>query len=155
MGARLFVPKPATAGLPVPPSSQYRPTGRPREVAALLLVAGGMFVVLALLSCHIVPGPAPGTDPSWVGPTGGFLARMLVQGFGIAAWLAPLELSLLAIPLFRGRPVGDLGLRLAGDLTLLVVAAALVQVVAPGATAFGHAAASGNVGLLFGESGSS
>jgi len=151
MGARLFVPKPATAGLPVPPTSQHRPTGRPREIAALLLVAGGMFLILALLSCRIVPGPALGSDSSWVGPTGGFVARTLVQGFGIAAWLFPLELSLLAIPLFRGRPVGDLGLRLAGDLTLVVVAAALVQVTAPGATAFGHAAASGNVGLLFGE----
>jgi len=151
MGARLFVPKPATAGLSEPSASRHRPSGRPREIAALLLVAGGIFLILALLSCHVLPGPPPGTDPSWVGPTGGFIARMLVQGFGIAAWLAPLELSLLAIPLFRGRPVGDLGLRLAGDLTLLVVAAALVQVVAPGATAFGHAAASGNVGMLFGE----
>jgi S-DNA-T family DNA segregation ATPase FtsK/SpoIIIE len=151
MGARLFVPKSATAGPPVPAPFQHRPSGRPREIAALLLVAGGMFLILALLSCHIVVGPSSGSDSSWVGPTGGFVARMLVQGFGIAAWLFPLELSLLAIPLFRGRPVGDLGLRLAGDLTLVVVAAALVQVTAPGVTAFGHAAASGNVGLLFGE----
>ncbi|HEX5098615.1 MAG TPA: DNA translocase FtsK 4TM domain-containing protein [Polyangiaceae bacterium] len=149
MGARLFVPKTAAAGPPLAQSSAPRPSGRPREVAALLLVAGGAFVVLALLSCRL--GPGASDDASWVGPTGGFVARMLVQGFGIAAWLAPVELSLLAIPLFRGRPVGDLGLRLAGDLTLLVVAAALVQVALPGATAFGHAAASGNVGLLFGE----
>ena len=150
MGARLFVPKTAAAGPALPPSSPARPSGRPREIAALLLVAGGAFLVLALLSCRFGPGMSDG-DASWVGPTGGFVARILVQGFGIAAWLAPLELSLLAIPLFRGRPVGDLGLRLAGDLTLLVVAAALVQVALPGATAFGHAAASGNVGLLFGE----
>ena len=40
---------------------------------------------------------------------------------------------------------------MAGDLTLVVVAAALVQVAAPSAVAFGHAPASGNVGLLFGE----
>ena len=150
MGARLFVPKAAAAGPVLPQSSPHRPSGRPREVAALLLVAGGAFLVLALLSCRLGPGTSDG-DMSWVGPTGGFVARMLVQGFGIAAWLAPLEISLLAIPLFRGRPFGDLGLRLAGDLTLLVVAAALVQVALPGATAFGHAAASGNVGLLFGE----
>jgi S-DNA-T family DNA segregation ATPase FtsK/SpoIIIE len=150
MGARLFVPKTAAAGPSLPESSPRRPSGRPREVAALLLVAGGAFLVLALLSCRLSPGMSDG-DASWVGPTGGFVARMLVQGFGIAAWLAPLEVSLLAIPLFRGRPFGDLGLRLAGDLTLLVVAAALVQVALPGATAFGHAAASGNVGLLFGE----
>ncbi|HEV8551255.1 MAG TPA: DNA translocase FtsK 4TM domain-containing protein, partial [Polyangiaceae bacterium] len=152
MGARLFVPRAVTTG---PALSQQaaspsrRPSGRLREVAALLLVAGGLFLILALVSCRITPGSTE--DFGWVGPTGGFIARTLVQGFGVAAWLAPLELSLVAIPLFRGRPVGDLWLRLAADLTLLVVAAAMVQVTAPGAVAFGHAAASGNVGLLFGE----
>jgi len=104
---------------------------------------------LALLSCRVVPGQPD--EGSWVGPTGALVARILVQGFGIAAWLAPLELSLVAIPLFRGRAVGDLWLRLAGDLTLAVVAAALVQVALPGAVAFGHAPAAGNVGMLFGE----
>jgi S-DNA-T family DNA segregation ATPase FtsK/SpoIIIE len=115
----------------------------------LLLVAGGLFLVLALLSCTITPGID--SSNSWVGPTGGFIAQVLAQGFGLAAWLAPLELGLVAIPLFRGRPLGDVWLRLAGDLTLAVVASALVQVAAPGAVAFGHAPAGGNVGLLFGE----
>src|SRR6187399_1528216 len=153
MGARLFVPRTVSAGPPSAPPVDVprfgRPSGRPREIAALLLVAGGLFLVLALVSCRIVPGGAD--EGSWVGPTGALLARILVQGFGIAAWLAPIELSLVAIPLFRGRPLGDLWLRLAGDLTLAVVAAALVQVALPGTVAFGHAPAGGNVGLLFGE----
>src|SRR5689334_5645890 len=150
MGARLFLPRPAAAGPTPTNSGEGRPSGRPREAAALLLVASGLFLILALFSCTITPGDPDGAS-SWVGPTGGFVAHVLAQGFGVAAWLAPLELGLVAIPLFRGRPIGDIWLRLAGDLTLAVVASALVQVAAPGAVAFGHAPAGGNVGLLFGE----
>jgi DNA segregation ATPase FtsK/SpoIIIE, S-DNA-T family len=149
MGARLFMPRPA-AGPSAVTSSESRPSGRLREAAALLLVAGALFLILALISCRVTPGDT--ADPtSWVGPTGGFLAHVLAQGFGVAAWLAPLELGLVAIPLFRGRPTGDLWLRLAGDLTLAVVASALAQVAAAGAVVFGHAPVGGNVGLLFGE----
>jgi len=150
MGARLFMPRPAATGPGAPNQEATRPSGRPREAAALLLVAGALFLVLALFSCKVTPGDPDGST-SWVGPTGGFLAHILAQGFGIAAWLAPVELGLVAIPLFRGHKMGDLWLRLAGDLTLAVVASALVEVAAPGAVAFGHAAAGGNVGLLFGE----
>jgi S-DNA-T family DNA segregation ATPase FtsK/SpoIIIE len=150
MGARLFVPRPATAGPAAEPIAQQRPAGRLREAAALLLVAGGLFLVLALLSCQVTPGATDGAT-SWVGPTGGYIAHFMAQGFGVAAWLAPLELSLIAIPLFRGRPMGDLWLRIAGDLTLAVVASALAQVAAAGAVVFGHAPVGGNVGLLFGE----
>jgi hypothetical protein len=117
----------------------------------LLLVAGATFLALALASVRVLPfDPSAATD-GWVGPAGAVIARTLVVGFGVAAWLVPIELCLFAVPLFKGRPQGDLGLRLAGDLVLLIVVAALVQVAAPGAVAFGHAAAGGNVGLLFGE----
>jgi len=154
MGARLFVPRPASAGpIPTTPSQstrESRPSSRLREASALLLVAGALFLILALFSCRVTPGEVD-APTTWVGPTGGFIAHVLAQGFGVAAWLAPLELALVAIPLFRGRPMGDLWLRLAGDLTLAVVAAALAQVAAAGAVVFGHAPVGGNVGLLFGE----
>ncbi len=150
MGARLFVPRPAAAGPAPATQTENRPSSRLREAAALLLVAGALFLVLALFSCRVTPGEAD-TTTTWVGPTGGFIAHVLAQGFGVAAWLAPLELALVAIPLFRGRPTGDLWLRLAGDLTLAVVAAALAEVAAAGAVVFGHAPVGGNVGLLFGE----
>ena len=150
MGARLFMPRPATAGPAAPTPVLHRPSGRLREAAALLLVAGALFLVLALVSCTVTPGSTEEIS-SWVGPTGGYVAHFLAQGFGVAAWLAPLELSLIAIPLFRGHPMGDLWLRIAGDLTLAVVAAALAQVAAAGAVVFGHAPVGGNVGLLFGE----
>jgi S-DNA-T family DNA segregation ATPase FtsK/SpoIIIE len=110
-----------------------------------------LFVLLALASCRIDPLDPSSAPSGWVGPSGAFVARVLVQAFGVVAWLVPLELVLIAIPLFQRRPVGDLGLRLASDLVLAVVLSALVQVAWPGMTAFGRAPAAGNVGLLFGE----
>ncbi|HEX6763985.1 MAG TPA: DNA translocase FtsK 4TM domain-containing protein, partial [Polyangiaceae bacterium] len=85
------------------------------------------------------------------GPAGGFIARWLVQAFGVVAWFVPLELGLVAVPLFRGSPQGDLGLRIAGDLTLAIVLSSIAQVLRSGAHVFGHALIGGNVGLLFGE----
>jgi DNA segregation ATPase FtsK/SpoIIIE-like protein len=151
MGARLFMPRTATAPAGATPPSQSRSSGRHREAAALLLVAGAIFVFLALASCRIDRNDPSVSSDSWVGPTGAFIAHFLAQGFGVVAWLFPLELCLVALPLLRGRPQGELGLRLAGDLTMVVVLSALVQVAAPGAYTFGHAPAGGNVGLLFGE----
>jgi DNA segregation ATPase FtsK/SpoIIIE, S-DNA-T family len=149
MGARLFMPRSVASTTSA--SGTDRPPSRLREAAALLLAAGALFLLLALASCRVDP-----VDPTYgasnlVGPTGGLLARVLVQAFGIVSWLVPLELILIAIPLFQGRSQGDLGLRLASDLVLAVILSALVQVAAPGAVAFGRAAAAGNVGLLFGE----
>jgi S-DNA-T family DNA segregation ATPase FtsK/SpoIIIE len=145
------MPRPATAPSASTPSPADRPLGRLREAAALLLVASALFLALALGSTRIVPFDPTAASDSWVGPAGATIARWLVTGFGVVAWFFPLELCLFAVPLFKGRPQGDLGLRLAGDLVLSIVLSALVQVAAPGAVAFGHAAAGGNVGLLFGE----
>src|SRR6186713_2775451 len=104
MGARLFTPR-TTPAAPVRETTEIntRPSGRFREAAALLLIAGATFIVLALAS-HRVPAVDLGAvEDGWVGPVGGFLARWLVQGFGIVAWLVPVELGLVAVPLFRGR----------------------------------------------------
>jgi S-DNA-T family DNA segregation ATPase FtsK/SpoIIIE len=153
MGARLFMPRstaPTTPAATAAPTTD-RPPSRLREAAALLLAAGALFLLLALSSCRMDPLDPLSGSSSLVGPTGGALARLLVQAFGVVSWLVPLELVLIAIPLFLGRSQGDLGLRLATDLVLAVVLSALVQVAAPGAVAFGRAVAAGNVGLLFGE----
>jgi hypothetical protein len=79
------------------------------------------------------------------------VAGILVQGFGVVAWLLPLDLVLLGAPLFRGRTPQNLGYRVAADVLVGVVLAALVQVTAPELTAFGSVSAAGNVGMLFGE----
>jgi hypothetical protein len=154
MGARLFSPRtleeprePAAA----PAAAERLPQGRWPEAAALLLFAGSLFLALALMSCRFDPHDPTVEGANWVGSVGGGAAAVLVQGFGVVAWLFPLELALVGAPLFRRRKLGDLGLRIAGDLVVAIVASALVEVALPGAIAFGNAPVAGNVGLLFGE----
>lgn len=154
MGARMFSPRTAiesTSSQTTDSTSPGQRHGRWREAGALLLFAGSVFVSLALLSCRVDPGQPNAQGVNWVGAAGAAIASTLVQGFGVVAWLFPLEMVLLGAPLIRGRPSEDWGLRVAGDLVVVVIASALVQVALPHEMAFGHAPLSGNVGLLFGE----
>jgi S-DNA-T family DNA segregation ATPase FtsK/SpoIIIE len=130
--------------------------GRTREVAALVLWTLAVFLGLALASYRGDPAGSalpiatpPGGD--WVGPVGSACARGLVSLVGVVAWGLPLELVLLGIPLVRGKESPATPGRIAGDLLLTVVAAALFQVAGPGRTAFGAFPAGGGVGEVFGE----
>jgi DNA segregation ATPase FtsK/SpoIIIE, S-DNA-T family len=130
--------------------------GRMREVAALVLWTMALFLALALASYQGDPAGAPLPSPTvpgldWVGPVGALCARGLVSLVGLVAWALPLELLLLGIPMVRGKDGPATPGRVAGDLLLAVVTAALVQVGSPGRTAFGTHPASGIVGELFGE----
>jgi DNA segregation ATPase FtsK/SpoIIIE, S-DNA-T family len=128
-----------------------------REATALVLWALALFLALALASYRGDPAgglsgaipTAPGGD--WVGPVGAFCARGLVSLVGIAAWGLPLELVILGIPLVRGKQSAATPGRIAGDLLLAVLTAALVQVGSPSRLAFGTHPAAGIVGELFGE----
>jgi DNA segregation ATPase FtsK/SpoIIIE, S-DNA-T family len=156
MGVKLFAPR-TVVGSALPPAAEPmrgalgRPFGRYREAAALLLFTSAAFLVLALGSLRVDPSDPTVGERNWVGPVGAAFAGFLVQGFGLVAWLAPIELALMGAPLFRGRAHSNLGLRVAGDLVVAVVLAALLQVAAPGTLVFGQAPVGGNVGLLFGE----
>ncbi len=97
------------------------------------------------------PGPLTPPGPDWVGPVGAFGARGLVSLVGLVGWALPLELMLMGIPLVRGKESPATAGRIAGDLLLAVVTAALVQVGSPGRTAFGTHPAGGIVGEIFGE----
>ncbi|HEX3776878.1 MAG TPA: DNA translocase FtsK [Polyangiaceae bacterium] len=160
MGAKLFSSRGsvATANGPVLDSAvstriepRARSLGRLYEAAALLLFTGAAFLFLALATARVDPLDAAVHGANWVGPAGGSIAALLIQGFGLVAWLLPLEIALCGAPLFRGQKPRALGLRVAGDLIVAIVLSALVQVAAPEAVAFGTAPAAGNVGLLFGE----
>ncbi|HEX4447207.1 MAG TPA: DNA translocase FtsK 4TM domain-containing protein, partial [Polyangiaceae bacterium] len=115
-----------------------------------------LFFALALASYQGDPSgaalaaPTP-PGPDWVGPVGSFGARALVSLVGLVSWGLPLELMLMGIPLVRGRESPATAGRIAGDLLLAVVTAALVQVGSPGRSAFGTHPAGGLVGELFGE----
>jgi DNA segregation ATPase FtsK/SpoIIIE, S-DNA-T family len=116
--------------------------GRTREVAALVLWTLAMFLGLALASYP---------EPNWVGAVGEVFAGWLASLVGLVSWALPLELFLLGIPLVRGKESAATPGRIAGDLLMAVVAAALVQVGSPGRTAFGANPAGGLLGELFGE----
>jgi DNA segregation ATPase FtsK/SpoIIIE-like protein len=159
MGAKLFTSRAAAdgpvGGLSSASSAEIRPRsrslGRLYEAAALLLFTGAAFLFLALATARVDSLDASVHGANWVGPAGGSLASILIQGFGLVAWLLPLEIALCGAPLFRGQRPRALGLRVAGDLVVAIVLAALVQVATPEAVVFGNAPAGGNVGLLFGE----
>ncbi len=156
MGAKLFSSR-ATANGPAAAASsellvpRSRSLGRLYEAAALLLFTGAAFLFLSLVTARVDPLDASVHGANWVGPAGGSVATVLIQGFGLVAWLLPLEIALCGAPLFRGQRPRALGLRVAGDLVVAIVLSALVQVAAPEAIVFGNAPAGGNVGLLFGE----
>jgi S-DNA-T family DNA segregation ATPase FtsK/SpoIIIE len=152
--------------MPCPGNVRVPQVARGREVAALLLWTGAVFLGLALASYAGVPassaldagtppiGP-PLSGPEWVGPVGAACARALVTLLGVVAWSIPVELALLGIPFVRGKPNLATPARLAGDVLLAIIAAALVQVGWPTQLAFGQHCASGLVGELFGELGRS
>jgi DNA segregation ATPase FtsK/SpoIIIE, S-DNA-T family len=116
--------------------------GRTREVAALVVWTLALFLALALASYP---------ESNWVGPVGEVFAGWLASLVGLVAWALPLELFLLGIPMVRGKESAATPGRIAGDLLMAVVAAALFQVSSPGRTAFGANPAGGLVGELFGE----
>jgi S-DNA-T family DNA segregation ATPase FtsK/SpoIIIE len=164
----LFAPRRAFAdtGAREPLPSNLRthgPKARGREVAALLLGTIGVFLGLALASYAGAPGGLDAAVPAsdvphgadWVGPVGQACARSLVTLLGWVAYGVPLEVMLLAIPFVTGKPNAATPARLAGDVLLAVVAAALIQVGWPSQLAFGHHSAAGLVGELFGELGRS
>jgi S-DNA-T family DNA segregation ATPase FtsK/SpoIIIE len=115
------------------------------------LFFGAAFLALSLASFRIDPFDPTLSGADLAGATGAAIAGILVQGFGVVAWLLPLDLALLGAPLFRGRAPENLGYRIAADVLVGVVLSALVQVAAPELTAFGSVSAAGNVGMLFGE----
>ncbi len=135
------------------------PFTRGREIAALLLWMGALFLALALWSFAGDPNPpAEGAPASmtaagenWVGMVGEMAARSFASLVGVVAWAIPLELMLLGIPFVRQKKSLITPARLAGDFLIALLAASMVQVGAPHARVFGHYGAAGMVGELFGE----
>ena len=148
MGVRLFSPR-ASLGEGEPEPSRL-PLGR--EAAALLLLAAAAYLGLALASLQPPALALEQETGNWVGPVGAWLAQAFVTGFGAAAWLLPIELVLMAMPVFRDQPLRlALGRRLAGDLVLWILLASLLHVALPDALYQGRGPVGGNVGLFFGE----
>ncbi|MEO8876731.1 MAG: DNA translocase FtsK 4TM domain-containing protein, partial [Polyangiaceae bacterium] len=123
---------------------------RGREVAALVLWTFSVFSLLALAS-YQTDEAGVSIGGNWVGPVGEACAHAVAGVVGVIAWAVPIEAVLLGIPFVRGKKSLITSSRVAGDLLVLILAAALVQVGWPGRPAFGHMTSSGAVGELFGE----
>ncbi len=126
---------------------------RRRELLGLPIFAFGVFVALGLLTFRRDSLDPTVTGANWVGPVGDSLCGWVIQGFGVVAWLLPVEFMLLGVALLRSRELRGMGFRLASDLILGILLSAVVQILFPDATAFAAMHASGNVGWLFGELG--
>jgi S-DNA-T family DNA segregation ATPase FtsK/SpoIIIE len=163
----VFAPRRSASSFLAPPPNTRHPAvlgaqpqtfARGREVAALLLWTFAVFLSLALASYMGDPAATPVTEgppviigENWVGPVGAMVAKAFVTLVGVAAWVVPLEAVLLGIPYVRGRKTNATPARLAGDVLMVVIGAALVQVGGPGKMLFGHHPAGGMIGELFGE----
>src|SRR4051812_17164068 len=125
--------------------------GYAREAAALVLLASALFTALALASFRGDPMRPEITGADWVGPVGALVARAGAETIGLAAWFFPIELGLLAAPLLDGKPSIAGVARIAGDIVVVIILAALAHVAFPQLTSFGAMPLGGSVGELFGE----
>jgi DNA segregation ATPase FtsK/SpoIIIE, S-DNA-T family len=133
------------------PSTPKSGFARGREAASLLLFATSIFTLLALLSFRGSPVDAAIVGPNWVGPVGSALAKMLVRSVGVISWVVPVELLLLTWPLLKNRSSIATGARVAGDLLVAIILAALTHVAFPQSLSFGAMPIGGRLGELFGE----
>ena len=140
------------------PGGSSRTTGRPpakggfaREAAAVLLIASALYTALALWSFQGDPLRPQIQGEDWVGPVGAAVASALVGYLGVVAWLIPVELVLIALPLLRGQASVARPARFAGDLVVAIIAAALAHVSSPEARAFGEMPFGGAMGEVSGE----
>jgi S-DNA-T family DNA segregation ATPase FtsK/SpoIIIE len=117
----------------------------------MMLIASALFSALALASFRGDPLRPEVVGPDWVGPAGALVAGAMVQAIGLAAWFFPIELALIASPLLNGKPSIAGVTRIAGDVVVCFILAALAEVAFPKATAFGGMPLGGLVGELFGE----
>jgi S-DNA-T family DNA segregation ATPase FtsK/SpoIIIE len=112
---------------------------RRREISGILLLAGGLFAAMSLVSMQV------GGDPL-MGPGGGAIASGLYSLFGLCAYLVIAAASVAAVRCFRARPLVD-GLREgAGSLLLLCAIAVLLHLPFAGSDVTEH-----GPGGLFGQ----
>ena len=112
---------------------------RRREISGILLLAGGLFAAMSLVSMQV------GGDPL-MGPGGGAVASGLYSLFGLCAYLVIAAASVAAVRCFRSRPLVDSLREGAGSLLLLCAIAVLLHLPFAGSDVTEH-----GPGGLFGQ----
>jgi S-DNA-T family DNA segregation ATPase FtsK/SpoIIIE len=130
---------------------------RLNELIGLLALTAAILLFLSLVSYrptdpsfNTVGGFGPGTRPAhnWIGLIGAWIADLLLQIEGIAAFCLPLLIGGLGWAWLKSRPAGSAGVKLAGVVLALVFGPALAGLL-PGHMHFvGGLPIAGVVGLL-------
>ncbi len=104
---------------------------RLNEAMGIVLLAAGFVLALSLVSYYP-------QDPSWntatgetpvhnlIGITGAYLADLMIQGFGLAAFLFPALFVALAWKWFFSEEIGTPWIRIAGVVVLVVCSASML-----------------------------
>ena len=107
------------------------------DLLALALLAVVVFTALALVSYNPADPPSPLVYPGQVqptnlcGPSGAYIAHLLLTGFGLGAWFLLGALIFADLAFFSRNPIKDPFLRLAGIGVLLVGTCVILQIVIP------------------------
>jgi S-DNA-T family DNA segregation ATPase FtsK/SpoIIIE len=107
---------------------------RLNELIGILLIAAAVLTLLALASyspldrsLNTAANPPQGRPAhNWIGLVGAYSADLMLQSLGVAAFLLPLLLALLALRWMRSRKVESPGLKAAAAAGLLAFASALL-----------------------------
>ena len=96
-----------------------------REIWGVVMCLTALLITISLLTYH--PGDRSFNTPSgpidtnnWGGFVGAYLADLLLQGFGAAAYLLPIFLCLIALQMFRAKFTGISYVKTSGYAILLI-----------------------------------
>jgi DNA segregation ATPase FtsK/SpoIIIE, S-DNA-T family len=127
----------AARGLPTHPAAEESPRNRVRDMAALVLLAGACFLVVALATFDAGDPPLSRTFPPHAravnacGLLGAAAAATLYEALGLAAWGAVAFLIILDVAFLRRRSLPDLPLRAAGAAIAVAAAGTLLAIFLP------------------------
>ncbi|MFM7034173.1 MAG: DNA translocase FtsK 4TM domain-containing protein, partial [Planctomycetia bacterium] len=148
------------AGAPTTPSAESLPLDRVRDLTALALLAGCVFLVAALVTFDPADPPASRVFPPHARATnacgflGSIVASALYASFGLGAWLVVVFLGTFDVMLLRRRPLPDLALRTVGAVIATCGGCSLMAMFLPDAVArpvWGPGGYVGATGSMFAE----
>ena len=138
--ARSFPPARGRVAAPVveqPMADDVLPRNRVRDLTALALLAGCVFLVAALATFHPADPPAARMLPAHLravnacGLIGSTAAAACFEWFGLGAWGVAAMILAFTVALLRRRPMPDLPLRTAGAILAIAGVCTLLTIFLP------------------------
>jgi S-DNA-T family DNA segregation ATPase FtsK/SpoIIIE len=138
--ARSFPPARGRVAAPVveqPVADDVLPRNRVRDLTALALLAGCVFLVAALATFHPADPPAARMLPAHLravnacGLIGSTAAATCFEWFGLGAWGVTATIFAFTVALLRRRPMPDLPLRTAGAILAIAGVCTLLTLFLP------------------------